>query len=87
MTPYNTKLWGLPPREMSADWVRAFVPTVSTRDIFRSFFGKNNTSLGYNSYFVYPDEGGVQSLVDGLAAARTLPQPSDEELIRSLPYR
>ena len=68
MTPYNTKLWRLSPREMSADWVRAFVPTISIRDIFRSFYGKNNTSLGYNSYFIYPDAGGVQSLVDGLAA-------------------
>jgi protoporphyrinogen oxidase len=68
MNPYNTKLWGLPPNEMSVDWVRPFVPSGSFGQALLSLLLKRSDNISYNSYFYYPRGGGVQALVDALAA-------------------
>jgi protoporphyrinogen oxidase len=62
MTPYNTKLWGVPPREMSADWVRPFVPTMSVSQVLQSL-NRRTSNPGYNSSFLYPQRGGIQELL------------------------
>jgi protoporphyrinogen oxidase len=68
MIPYNTKLWGLPPEEMSADWVSPFVPRISFSQAVAGLLSKRNNEMGYNSSFYYPESGGIQALVDGLAS-------------------
>lgn len=67
MIPYNTKLWGVPPRELSADWVRPFVPPMSPWLALTSAFLKRSHNPGYNRSFCYPKRGGIQALIEGLA--------------------
>ncbi len=68
MIPYNTKLWGTEPREMSVDWVQQFVPATSMRRVMAGFFRKRTNEVGYNPNFLYPRSRGIQSLVDAFKA-------------------
>jgi protoporphyrinogen oxidase len=65
MTPYNSELWGTPPREMSPDWVRPFVPSSNLRQAMAGMLFKRSKNFGYNAFFHYPRHGGIQALVDG----------------------
>ena len=69
MIPYNTELWGLSPREMSLDWVRPFVPQSSLRETMKGLIANRTARVGYNTVFLYPVRGGMQALVDALAAS------------------
>ncbi len=68
MVPYNTKLWGIAPRDMSVDWVRSFVPRSTMRECMLGFLLKESKQIGYNSSFLYPKRGGTQVLVDAIGA-------------------
>jgi len=57
MIPYNTKLWGIPPREMSTSWTDRFVPRPSLDDVLAGAVGLGDRALGYNAQFVYPRRG------------------------------
>jgi protoporphyrinogen oxidase len=66
MIPYNTRLWGVPPRDISAAWCERFVPRPRLEDVIAGAVGVNDRELGYNVRFVYPRIG---VLSDGLARA------------------
>jgi protoporphyrinogen oxidase len=63
MEPYNTKLWGLSPYEMSMDWVHGFVPEPNVWEIVEGAL-RRQEGVGYNASFLYPRRGGIQSLCD-----------------------
>lgn len=66
MIPYNTRLWGVPPSEITADWCSRFVPLPKLEDVLAGAVGLNVRELGYNTKFVYPRLG-IAALSDGLA--------------------
>ncbi len=68
MVPYNTKLWGVPPSEISADWCSRFVPLPKLDDVLAGAVGLNDRELGYNTRFTYPRRG-IGQLTLGLANA------------------
>lgn len=68
MRPYNTKLWGRAPEDMTADWCGPFVPAPSPEEILKSVQKPPRKKFGYNAYFYYPRTGGCQALADALAA-------------------
>jgi protoporphyrinogen oxidase len=68
MIPYNTKLWGVPPREISAAWCSRFVPLPDLEDVIAGAVGLNDRELGYNVRFTYPRLG-IGQLALGLAEA------------------
>lgn len=70
MVPYNTKLFGVPPRELSAAWCGRFVPKPSLKEVVDGALGLGSDALGYNATFVYPKEGGIEGLA--LALHRVL---------------
>jgi protoporphyrinogen oxidase len=70
MIPYNTRLWGVPPREITAAWCSRFVPLPKLEDVLAGAVGMNDRELGYNARFVYPRLG-IGELSEGLA--RSLP--------------
>ncbi|MCC6556511.1 MAG: FAD-dependent oxidoreductase [Polyangiaceae bacterium] len=72
MIPYNTRLWGVPPSEITADWCARFVPLPRLEDVLAGAVGHDPPELGYNATFVYPRLG-IGQLSDGLA--RALPAP------------
>jgi protoporphyrinogen oxidase len=68
MIPYNTRLWGVPPSEITADWCERFVPLPRLEDVVAGAVGLNDRELGYNARFLYPRRG-IGELSEGLARA------------------
>lgn len=69
MLPYNTKLFGVPPAELSAAWCGRFVPRPTLKEVVDGALGLGSDALGYNASFVYPREGGIESLARALRGA------------------
>lgn len=68
MRPYNTKLWGRAPRELTCEWCGPFVPLPSAAQIKQSAVKKPKKQFGYNASFDYPKQGGCGALAYALAA-------------------
>jgi len=68
MVPYNHKLWGVHPREITAEWCTRFVPRPSLEQVVRGAVGGNLEELGYNVSFRYPRQGGIERVTRALAA-------------------
>lgn len=69
MRPYNQKLWGVPPEQLSLDWIRPFVPQIALRQVVSNAISRqNHQRLGYNSWFFYPARGGIQSVCEAFQA-------------------
>ncbi len=66
MIPYNHKLWGVHPREITADWCTRFVPVPSLDDVVKGAVGANPPELGYNISFLYPRQGGIETMTRAL---------------------
>jgi protoporphyrinogen oxidase len=72
MFPYNEKIWTVHPRELSAAWCESsYIPIPQVEDVIAGAVGASREALGYNTHFLYPDDGGG---IEGLAQAikRTL---------------
>ena len=67
--PYNTKLWGMNPDELTADWVSRFIPLPDDAQIIGGALGLRQEGLGYNAHFSYPKAGGIDALPEALRAA------------------
>ncbi len=57
MIPYNARLWGVHPREITAAWCSRFVPMPKLDDVLAGAVGLNTGELGYNTNFLYPPTG------------------------------
>ena len=74
MFPYNQKLYKVACEELSPEWGGRFIPRPSLDEVVRGALGLSRDDAGYNATFWYPREGGIESLVRGLAAeVRALP--------------
>ncbi len=67
MVPYNAKLWGVPAEDITSRWCQRFVPKPALADIVAGAVGCNEKAMGYNATFLYPRDGGIQSLSEALA--------------------
>jgi len=66
MIPYNARLWGVHPREITSSWCQRFVPLPRLEDVIAGAVGLNDRELGYNSNFIYP-RWGIGQLARGMA--------------------
>jgi protoporphyrinogen oxidase len=67
MIPYNRKLWGLHPREITDDWCERFVPTPGLTEVVDGAVGLPQERMGYNARFCYP-RGGIGELPAAMTA-------------------
>jgi protoporphyrinogen oxidase len=67
MIPYNQKLWGVHPREITAEWCSRFVPVPKLDDVVAGAVGAVPPELGYNVSFLYPKQGGIETMTRALA--------------------
>lgn len=67
MFPYNTKLWGADPRDISFAWCQRFVPVPDLRQIIYGAFTDANRTMGYNALHSYPARGGIGEFTRVLA--------------------
>lgn len=87
MIPYNEKLWGVHPREITAAWCSRFVPLPNLEQIVAGAVGSGPGEMGYNVKFVYPTEGGIETFTRALISrieagdihTRTSPDLIDHE--------
>ena len=70
MIPYNQKLWGAHPSEITAAWCARFVPLPKLEDVIAGAVGMNDRELGYNAEFLYPRTG-IGELTSALGATLT----------------
>jgi protoporphyrinogen oxidase len=69
LTPYNTKVWTVPPAEMSVGWMGERVPRPDVERIARNIAtGADDTGWGPNRRFRFPRRGGTGAVWTGLAA-------------------
>ena len=68
MIPYNQKLWGVHPREITAEWCSRFVPIPKLEDVIKGAVGDVPPEIGYNVSFLYPKQGGIETLTRALAS-------------------
>jgi protoporphyrinogen oxidase len=66
MIPYNEKLWGVPPREITAAWCSRFVPLPNVEQIVAGAVGAGPPEMGYNVSFLYPKQGGIETFARAL---------------------
>jgi protoporphyrinogen oxidase len=78
MIPYNTRLWGVGPSEITAAWCERFVPRPTVEDVVAGAVGLSDRELGYNATFLYPRRG-IARLAEGMAR-----ELGDVELGRSV---
>lgn len=66
--PYNKKIWKGNLEQISATWVKKFVPQVDLETVLNSIIYDKTTEgkYGYNFQFYYPKSGGIQRLIDNL---------------------
>ena len=81
MVPYNARLWGVHPREITAAWCSRFVPIPRLEDVIAGSVGLNDRELGYNTSFLYPRLG-IGELSKGMA--RSLPEVEYERAPTSI---
>jgi protoporphyrinogen oxidase len=67
MLPYNARLWGVSPSEVTSEWCQRFVPLPQLEDVLRGALGAHPPELGYNTNFWYPEQG-IGCFSDALAA-------------------
>ena len=66
LLPYNEKIWKTPAAEMGVDWVDGRVPDPPLEDVIKASLGIATEGYTHQLHFLYPREGGVESLVRGL---------------------
>jgi protoporphyrinogen oxidase len=62
MVPYNEKLWTVPPKELTCEWMGRFVPGTSLEQILDGALSDQSQNIGYNASFGYPLRGGIEAL-------------------------
>ncbi len=67
LKPYNEKIWKVSLRKLTAAWVGKFVPTPKISDVIMGAFSDYGKKIGYNAFYYYPKNGGIQSLIDAFA--------------------
>lgn len=71
MIPYNRKLWGVDPSEITSAWCSRFVPIPKLPDIVAGAVGANPPEMGYNTHFLYPRTGGIETMTRALVGGLT----------------
>ncbi len=67
MVPYNAKLWGCQPEEITADWCTRFLPRPNIAQMTAGALGLIDDQAGYNASFVYPRAGGIEAFASRIA--------------------
>jgi len=66
MIPYNEKIWGVHPREITAEWCSRFVPLPNLEQVIAGAVGAGPPEMGYNQSLLYPKAGGIETFTRAL---------------------
>ena len=80
--PYNSKLLAYPIKKIHPNWTGRFVPQTSLHDILKGALEPNpHRHVGYNTWFYYPRQGGIESFIKKLAAKVAAPIHTGYEVV------
>jgi len=69
LLPYNRKIWRYDLSKVSSHWVRGKMPIPTIREVLYSVLSRSSgESKMPHSFYRYPKSGGIQSLIDAIAA-------------------
>ena len=66
LLPYNEKIWKTRAEDMGTEWVEGRVPDPPLEDVIKASLGLPTEGYTHQLNFLYPREGGVESLIRGL---------------------
>jgi protoporphyrinogen oxidase len=66
LLPYNEKIWKTRAEDMGTEWVEGRVPDPPVEDVIKSSLGIPTEGYTHQLNFLYPRDGGVESLVRAL---------------------
>lgn len=67
MFSYNEKLWTVPVKKLSTEWMGRYVPDPSLAEVISGALLDQTGRVGYNASFWYPKHQGIQALPQALA--------------------
>ncbi len=65
--PYNQKFWKIPLTELDSEWAEWSVPKPTIKEVIDGALGLNTQDFGYNVFFYYPKQGGIETLAQAMA--------------------
>ncbi len=65
--PFNEKFWKIPLDEIEIDWTDWSIPVPSLEDVIDGALGISKKDYGYNVWFYYPKQGGIEFFAQKLA--------------------
>jgi protoporphyrinogen oxidase len=65
--PYNQKLWQMDLKKLTSDWVSWSIPRPTIQEVVQGALGIQNTGMGYNASFLFPQKGGIGILPDAMS--------------------
>jgi protoporphyrinogen oxidase len=68
LIPYNEKLFKRKVTKLHKDTGGRFIPKVDIKDVISGAIKSDDKSVGYNTTFYYPIEGGIMDLINRLAS-------------------
>src|SRR5262249_44412405 len=66
MIPYNEKIWGVHPREITAAWCSRLAPLRNLERVLSGAVGAGPPEMGSNQSFLYPKWGGIETFTRAL---------------------
>ncbi|MDD5491290.1 MAG: NAD(P)-binding protein [bacterium] len=67
MFGYNEKLWTVPAKRLTTEWMGRYVPNPSLSEVITGALLDQTRRVGYNANFYYPQYKGIQALPDALS--------------------
>jgi protoporphyrinogen oxidase len=64
--PYNTKIWNMPPNQMSPAWVDGKLPIPNKASFFKGLISDATDKMPHSSFY-YPDTNNQNTFIDKLA--------------------
>jgi protoporphyrinogen oxidase len=68
MIPYSRKFWGIPPAQLTTEWVNVRHPRPSLEEVIEGALGDQTKEFGINAEFRYPERGGFGAIGEALAS-------------------
>lgn len=69
MIPYSIKFWGVPPSELTTEWVNIRHPRPTLEEVIEGALHDQTKGFGVNAEFRYPEAGGFGAIGEALAAS------------------
>ncbi|TSJ36394.1 nucleotidyl-sugar pyranose mutase [Mucilaginibacter corticis] len=82
--PYNSKIWGMAPKNMSPSWVNDKLPVPDKRSFLKGLLSDARDNMPH-AYFYYPNSNNQNSFIDALAKNLSITTDFMVQRIEKLP--